>query len=479
MQLRELLQNTEHSKIDKDIEITAVCYDSRKVTPGALFVAIRGFQTDGHRFIKDAIEKGASAILAEEAGEYPVPLILCPDTRKALSEVSAAFYGNPADQLKIIGITGTNGKTSTSCLIKQVLDLIGIKTGLIGTNQNIIGDRVLPAARTTPESLELQKMFREMVDAGVTHVIMEVSSHSLVLGRVHGITFHEAVFTNLTQDHLDFHGTMEAYAESKAILFQNARHGVINRDDSYAETILEKANCPVITYGTESACDIKAENIRLSQRGVIFSVKHQGIDHEVRVGIPGMFSVYNALSAIAACLDMGIPMEDIIKGLLLAKGVKGRAEVVPILAPYTVIIDYAHTPDGLENIINAVRGFAKGRVITLFGCGGDRDKTKRPIMGTYAGKLSDFCIVTSDNPRTEDPLEILKDIETGMQAYKEKYIVEPDRRTAIAKALSMGKEDDVIILCGKGHETYQILKDKTIDFDERVIVKELMKHAGA
>ncbi|MBQ7037046.1 MAG: UDP-N-acetylmuramoyl-L-alanyl-D-glutamate--2,6-diaminopimelate ligase [Clostridia bacterium] len=478
MRLTELLTSTEHKLIGGDTEITAVTNDSRKVTKGSLFVAVRGYQTDGHAYIEKAIEKGAAAILCEEPVKTDVPCVVCADTRRALAEVGALFYGEPSKKLKIIGVTGTNGKTTTTYLIKQILDLLGYKTGLIGTNQNIIGDEILPAARTTPESIDLQKLFRDMVEKGVTHVIMEVSSHSLALSRTHGIVFHEAVFTNLTQDHLDFHETMENYMEAKAKLFSQSRHGVINLDDPWGEKILEKAECPVMTFGTKKAADLFGENIRLSERGVIVSTKLGGEKYEIRLGIPGMFSVYNALSATAACLGMGIPMDDILKGLVLAKGVKGRAEVVPLSAPYTVLIDYAHTPDGLENIIKTVRGFAKGRVITMFGCGGDRDRTKRPIMGEVAASLSDFSVVTSDNPRTEDPMAIIRDIEEGLSAYKDKYHVVANRKEAIRYAMGMAREGDVIILAGKGHETYQILKDETIDFDERAIVKEIFKDAG-
>lgn len=478
MRLSELLGKTEHVLRGEDVSIRAITYDSRKVVPGSLFVAVRGYNTDGHKYIDKAIEMGAAAILAEEDGGWDVPTAVCPDTRRGLAEVGAQFYGNPAEKLKIIGVTGTNGKTTTTYLIKQVLDLLGYKTGLIGTNQNIIGDRAVPAARTTPESLDLQEMLHDMVEAGVSYVIMEVSSHSLALSRTHGIHFHEAVFTNLTQDHLDFHETMENYMECKALLFSQARHGVINIDDAYGAEILKRAKCPVMTYGVENKADILGENIRLSERGVIVSTALGDMQYEIRLGIPGMFSVYNALSATAACLGMGIPMEDILKGLVLAKGVKGRAEVVQIPAPYTVLIDYAHTPDGLENIIKTVRGFAKNRVITLFGCGGDRDKTKRPIMGEIAASLSDRVVVTSDNPRTENPAEIILDIEKGMTAYKDKYDVVENRREAIRYAMEIAREGDVIILAGKGHETYQILKDETIDFDERAIVKEIYKNAG-
>ncbi len=478
VRLSELLKNTEHTLFGGDTDITAVTYDSRKAVPGSLFIAVRGFATDGHAYIEKAVANGAAAILAEENGNWGVPVAVCPDTRRGMAEVGARFYGCPAEKLKIIGVTGTNGKTTTTYLIKQVLDLLGYKTGLIGTNQNIIGDIATPAARTTPESLDLQKMLHDMVEAGVSHVIMEVSSHSLALSRTHGIRFHEAVFTNLTQDHMDFHETMENYMECKAKLFSQARHGVINADDAYGAKMKALSACPIMTYGMDSDSDLKGCNIRLSERGVICSTTIGSTNYEIRLGIPGKFSVYNALAATAACLGMGIPMEDILKGLVLAKGVKGRAEVVPIAAPYTVLIDYAHTPDGLENIIGAVRGFAKGRVITLFGCGGDRDKTKRPIMGEIAASLSDYAVVTSDNPRSEDPAAIIRDIEAGMTEYREKYTVVENRREAIRRAMQLAKDGDVIILAGKGHETYQILKDGTIDFDERAIVKEIFKDAG-
>ncbi len=478
MRLSELLKNTEHVIYGEDVDISAITYDSRNVAPGSLFVAVRGFSTDGHDYIEKAISAGAAAILAEEKGEWNVPVAVCPDTRKGLAEVGAQFYGCPAEKLRIIGVTGTNGKTTTTYLIKQVLDLLGYKTGLIGTNQNIIGDRIETASRTTPESLDLQKMLSEMVAGGVSHVVMEVSSHSLALSRTHGIHFYEAVYTNLTQDHLDFHETMQQYMEAKAKLFRQARHGVINLDDAFGKKMKELAACPVQTYGVENPCDIKGENIRLSERGVICTTTVGGVPYEVRLGIPGMFSVYNALAATAACLGMGIPMEDILKGLVLAKGVKGRAEVVHIAAPFTVIIDYAHTPDGLDNIIRTVQGFAKGRVITLFGCGGDRDKTKRPIMGEIAARLSDYVVVTSDNPRTESPAAIIRDIEKGMEAYKEKYTVVENRKEAIRTAMQLANAGDVIILAGKGHETYQILKEGTIEFDERAIVKEIYKNAG-
>ena len=475
MKLSEILNGIEYTLTGGDVEITSVEYDSRKIKAGSLFVAVKGYQTDGHLYIDKAIENGAAAVLYEDGeAKTGAAFAKCADTRAGLSVAAANFYENSASRLKIIGVTGTNGKTTTTTLIKNILDLKGYKTGLIGTNKNIIGDEVRKAERTTPESSDLHALFNEMEKKGVTHVVMEVSSHALALYRTYGINFEVGVFTNLTQDHLDFHETMENYCEAKAILFTQAKSGAVNTDDKWSGNIIEKSTCPVITYGIDSDADLKAENVRMSEKGVIFDVKYKNLTQEIRLGIPGKFSVYNALAAISACLQLGIGLEDIAKGLVLAKGVKGRAEIVPLPAGYTVLIDYAHTPDGLENIINTVQDFAKGDVITVFGCGGDRDRTKRPKMGAIAGRLSDRVIVTSDNPRTEDPDAIIKDILEGMTEFSN-YEVEPDRTKAIGRALKIAKEKDVIILAGKGHETYQILKDKTIDYDERKIVKELFE----
>lgn len=473
MKLSEILKNVPCKLSGFDCEITSVEYDSRKVKPGSLFVAICGFETDGHFYVENAVKNGAAAVLAQREVLADVPVIYTEDTRRGLALSGAAFYGNSADRLKIIGVTGTNGKTTVTYLVKKILELAGIKAGIIGTNQNIVGDEVLEAGRTTPESLDLHELFKKMEDAGASHVIMEVSSHALALSRTYGINFEVGAFTNLTRDHLDFHKTFEEYYKAKSKLFSQCRRGAVNIDDEYGERMTRDSEAPVMTYGISEKADIRAENIRLSERGVIFDVQYDGKTHEVRLGIPGKFSVYNALTAITICLELGIDFEDIVKGLILAKGVKGRAEVVPLTAPFTVIIDYAHTPDGLENIIKTVRGFARGRVITVFGCGGDRDKTKRPIMGDLAGALSDFVVVTSDNPRTENPALIIKDILEGMKAHEGKYIAVEDRTKAIKYAMENAKEGDVIILAGKGHETYQILSTGKIDYDERVIVKNI------
>ncbi len=470
MRLDKLLEESgEHAAgVFGDIEITDIEYDSRKVSPGALFVAVKGFKSDGHKFIKNAAEKGAVFTVGEEELDIDNYLRV-KDSRKFLAAASKAFFGKSCDRLKIVGITGTNGKTTSTYLIKSILEMNGKKCGLIGTNQILVGNKELPSERTTPESRELHELFKRMEDEGAEYVIMEVSSHSLALDRVYGIEFETAVFTNLTRDHLDFHITMDNYADAKSVLFERSRHAVINIDDKYASVMLSKAK-NVIRYSIDNESDLRAENVKLSERGVIFDASFEGVQTHYRLGIPGRFSVYNALGAIGAALSLGLDAEKIEKGLVLARGVKGRLEVVPTVTDYTVIIDYAHTPDGLENVIKTVKGFAKGRVLTLFGCGGDRDRTKRPIMGKIAEDLSDTAIVTSDNPRTEEPSAIIKEILEGMT--KDNHVTIENRIEAIGYALDTAKKGDVVVLCGKGHETYQILGTEKVHFDEREIVKE-------
>lgn len=476
MRLKDIVVNTDAliGAHLEEAEITDVCYDSRKVKPGALFVAIKGFKSDGHQFIGKALEMGAACIVGEE-DRCEEGYIKVADTRKFLAAASKNFFGCCVDKMKVVGITGTNGKTTTSYLIKQILELKGHKCGLIGTNQILIGNEAIDSERTTPESRELHELFKRMYESGAEYVVMEVSSHSLELDRVYGIEFEVGIFSNLTRDHLDFHVTMDNYAQAKAKLFAISKNAAINADDEYAPVMLKEAK-NVITYSIEKDSDLKAEAIKLRERGVTFDVNFKGEERQLRLSIPGRFSVYNALAAASGALCLGISLEDIEKGLVIARGVKGRLEVVPTLTPYTVIIDYAHTPDGLENVINAVRGFAKKRVITLFGCGGDRDNTKRPIMGEIAQRLSDYVIVTSDNPRTEEPLAIMEQITAGMKTGD--YVCIESRRDAIKYALDFAKEGDVVILCGKGHETYQIFKEGTIHFDEREVVKECLRSEG-
>ena len=473
MTLKEIVTNLNCSiSGNTEIDIKGIAYDSRKVKEGYLFIAIKGFETDGHKYIDSAIKNGAVAILGEEDIECDCTYVKTEDSRKALAICAAEFFGHPEKKLKIIALTGTNGKTTTTYLIRQILMLKGLRCDLIGTNQTIIGDEIIESSRTTPESLDLFEIFYKMSESGGEYVVMEVSSHSLELDRVFGITFETAVLTNITQDHLDFHKTMENYANAKAKLFAMSKSAAINTDSDYADVCINNTKGKLITYSVDNDSIIHAENIKMSERGVIFDILFEGESHEMRLGIPGMFSVYNALAAICACINIGVDITDIEKGLVLAKSVKGRIEVVHTNTPYTIIIDYAHTPDGLENIISAVRAFAKARVITVFGCGGNRDATKRPKMGSIAEALSDIAIVTSDNPRCEEPDSIIKDILEGMK--KDNHITVTNRREAIRHAMEIAQEDDIIILAGKGHETYQEIDHIKHDFDERVVVKEIL-----
>lgn len=471
MKLKELLKGTAvlRTAVLMESEIREVCYDSRAVKPGDLFVAIRGYATDGHRYIDKALALGAAAIVCEEAPEG-VPAILVPSSRAALADIAANRFGHPADEMTMIGVTGTNGKTTTTYLIRHILQAQGYKVGLIGTNQNLIGDEVLETERTTPESYELHALFRQMANAGCTHVIMEVSSHSLVLDRVRGIRFAVGAFTNLTQDHLDFHKTMEEYRRAKAILFTMCAHGVMNLDDPVAPQMLADASCDMLTYSAQSDdAALSAKNVQLHADGVDFICAAEGALARVHLGIPGLFSVHNALCALGTAISLGLSLEAAAEALRTAQGVKGRAEVVPVPegVGYTVLIDYAHSPDGVENILRAVRGFSKGRVVAIFGCGGDRDKTKRPKMGALAAQLADFCIVTSDNPRTEKPDAIIADIVAGMTESKTGHEVIADRRAAIVWALDHAKAGDTLVFMGKGHETYQEIDHVKHHLDER------------
>ena len=474
MKLQDLLKGVAvlESTAAPDTEINEVRYDSRAVRPGDLFVAIRGYATDGHQYIGKALEQGAAAIVCEEA-PAGVPVVVVENARRALAEIAANRFGHPADSMVMLGVTGTNGKTTTTYLVKHMLEDAGHKVGLIGTNQNLIGDEVVETERTTPESYELHALFARMRDAGCTHVIMEVSSHSLVLDRVHGIHFAVGAFTNLTQDHLDFHKTMEEYRKAKALLFTISDKGVINLDDPAAGAMLADAKCPCLTFSCEKdAADLTAKNLKLHADGVEFVAATKGDLARVKLPIPGHFSAENALTALGIVLQLGMPLADAAKSLATATGVKGRVEVVPTDTDYTVLIDYAHSPDGVENVLRAVRGFAKGRVVALFGCGGDRDRTKRPKMGKIAADLADFCIVTSDNPRTEDPKAIIDDILEGMKGTKTPMQVIVDRPEAIHWALAHAKKDDIIVLMGKGHETYQEVNHVKHHMDEREIVRD-------
>ena len=481
MKLSELLKDISVVECTANLEtdISAICYDSRKATPGSLFVAISGFASDGNRFIPMAVGKGSVAVVTAKKPVTDVPYILVENDRLALSLLATNFYDCPAKKMKLIGVTGTNGKTSTTLLLKQVLEkTLGAKVGLIGTMENMVGQEVIPTERTTPESLELQQLFDRMQRAGCSHVVMEVSSHALTLDRVGGVRFDVAAFTNLTEDHLDFHKTMDAYCDAKAELFARCDRAVINIDDSYAYRMQEKAACPVIRTSCHVA-DLYAADVVMEAEGISFTAVAGEKRVPVSLPIPGKFTVYNALSVIGIALQLGVSLEDSAKALATVYGVKGRMEVVPTPGtPYSVLIDYSHTPDALENVITSVKNFCKGRVITVFGCGGDRDPIKRPIMGHIGVKLSHIGIITSDNPRTEDPNSIIADILKGVKVADGLYYVVPERRLAIRYAMDIAQKDDIIILAGKGHETYQEINGVKHHLDEREEVAQHLQELG-
>lgn len=477
MKLGELLHNIPILETNADLEqeITGVSYDSRHTSPGDLFIALEGYETDGHRFIPMAREKGAACVLCQKAPQDGGPYVRTGDSRGALAQAGRNWFGDPAGEMTMVGVTGTNGKTTTTYLLKDVLEkAAGAKVGLIGTNQNMVGDEVLHTERTTPESFELQALFRRMADAGCTHVVMEVSSHALCLQRVAGIRFAAGLFTNLSQDHLDFHGSMEDYCGAKALLFRQCEKGVYNADDPWADRVTRDAPCPLSSFG-EKAGELRGENIRLAVDGVDFDACRDGETVPVRVNIPGGFTVYNALGVMAAARELGVSLADSARVLRQSAGVKGRVEVVPVPGEYTVLIDYAVTPDAIENVLATVRDFAKGRVVILFGCGGDRDRGKRPKMGRIAARMADFVVVTSDNPRTEVPGDIIADILPGLEGTETPYVVVEDRVEAIRWAMDHAGPGDVVVLCGKGHETYQEVGHEKRHMDEREIVAEYLK----
>ena len=471
MKLKELLKDIPvlECTADPELEISDVHYDSRKVTEGSLFVAVAGFASDGNRFIPMALGKGAVAVVTAKKPEGAVPYVLVESDRLALALLGCNFYGHPAKAMTMIGVTGTNGKTSTTLLLKQVLEkVLGAKVGLIGTMANMVGDEEIPTERTTPESFDLQALFGRMRTAGCTHVVMEVSSHAITLERIGGTHFDIAAFTNLTEDHLDFHKTMDAYCDAKAELFRRCDKAVINVDDSYSLRILDAAACPVLTTSVTAETGLHAKNLELLSEGISFTAVCGDESAEVHLPIPGKFTVYNALTVMGIAKQLGISLSDCAEALKTVHGVKGRVEVVPTPGtPYSVLIDYAHTPDGLENVLSSVKDFCKGRLIGVFGCGGDRDPMKRPIMGEIGVRLSDLAIITSDNPRTENPMAIIEDILKGVKQEYGEYIVMEDRRAAIRYAMDIAKKDDIIVLAGKGHETYQEIHGVKYHLDER------------
>lgn len=457
-----------------ELEITGITCDSRQVKPGYAFVCIVGAVSDGHNYAETAVKSGACVIITERDTGAENQIIV-PNTHAAYADMCAKWFGEPAKDLKLLGVTGTNGKTSVTYMLKQIIEKAGYKVGLIGTIQNMIGDEIIATHNTTPNAYELNSLFALMKAKGCTYVIMEVSSHALDQCRVYRLDFEAAMFTNLTQDHLDYHITMENYLNAKKKLFKMCRTAIINSDDSYAQKIMEGLDCKVVTYSTGNDSTYSAKGINYHPTGVDYEfVSDTAIEH-IKVGTGGRFTVYNSLCAVSCAVEIGIPLGTAASALAEMRGVKGRAEVVPTGRDFTVIIDYAHTPDGLKNILSTFRECKKNRLIVVFGCGGDRDKTKRPIMGNIAVHFADFAVVTSDNPRTEEPGAIIKDILEGMKGCATPYKVIENRIEAIKYAISIALPDDIVVLAGKGHETYQILKTGTIHLDEREVVAEALK----
>jgi len=479
MLLKDLTEGLKVSDIkgNIDIEVSGIAYDSRKVKSGYVFVCIDGKTTDGHEYVAQALDNGAVAFVVQKDVAMPesITVVKTDDTRYALACMSDTYYGHPSRKFSLTGITGTKGKTTTTFMLKSVLEAAGRKTGLVGTLGSRIGERTLYTERTTPESYDLQSLFAEMVEENVENVVMEVSSQGLALHRVSCCNYEIGVFTNLTKDHIGAkeHSSMEDYFKAKSKLFKMCKKGLVNIDSEYAPRLIKEAECDVLTFGIEKDADIKAEDIKKHPQSVEFKVTSPWYSGEIIINIPGKFSVYNALSAIGVCGLLNIPFEAVKSGLEKVQ-VPGRAELVNTGRDFSIMIDYAHTPDSLENILQTVRDYAPGRVVCMFGCGGDRDMTKRPMMGEIAGRIADFTIITSDNPRTEEPSAIVKEIEEGIARTSGKYISIVDRHEAISYAIHNAEKGDVIVLAGKGHETYQTFKDKTLHFDEREVVREIL-----
>ncbi|MFQ6131129.1 MAG: UDP-N-acetylmuramoyl-L-alanyl-D-glutamate--2,6-diaminopimelate ligase [Armatimonadota bacterium] len=493
MPLNRLLAQTPDVRLagDRHTPITAICMDSRQARPGCLFVAVRGLTTDGHRFIPEAVRAGAAAVAYEDEtavaalGEDVVRLHV-PDTRRFAALAATAFYGTPSAELTLIGVTGTNGKTTVTHLLEAIFRAAGASTGLIGTLGRRIGGQSLPAERTTPEAPEIQALLRRMADEGVTHVALEVSSHGLALHRTLGCKFDAAVFTNLTQDHLDFHADLDDYLESKLRLFtdyaQAARPdkdlvGVVNLDDAGGRQIAARARCRLFTYAIEADADLRAADLALDAHHTRFQLELADRRTEATVPSVGRFSVYNALAAAACALALDVDADTIVAALANAPSVPGRFELVDEGQPFRVVVDYAHTPDGLANVLRAARDLTDGRLICVFGCGGDRDHDKRPRMGRVVGELADLAIVTSDNPRSEEPDDIIAQILPGLNGAH--YLVEVDREQAIRRGLESCRPGDLLLIAGKGHETYQIFRDRTVEFDDRAVARNILRSLSA
>jgi UDP-N-acetylmuramoyl-L-alanyl-D-glutamate--2,6-diaminopimelate ligase len=485
MKLREIadLLTIKKTEGNMDIELTGLQMDSRKVEKGHLFICvpgIRGFLEDRHSYASDAVARGAVALIVERDVEVDVPKIFVKDARYAMAVIASHFYGYPSHEMKLIGITGTNGKTTTSYILEKLLADYGQQTGLMGNNGIKINKQLYPTDINTQEPPTLQQNLRKMRDFDTNYCIMEVTSQGLDMGRVVGCHFRTAIFTNLTQDHLDYHGTFVEYRNTKGLLFsrlgntfdpKNKQYAILNADDPAYEYYRKITTAQVVSYGMNDHSDVKASQINLTSKGITFKISSFVGDVDVALPLIGKFNIYNTLAAVAAALVEGVPLVSIKKSLSEMTSVSGRMDLVNAGQDYLVVVDYAHTPDALENVLSSLKEFATGKILTVFGCGGDRDITKRPIMGEIAGKMSDFVIVTSDNPRSEDPVKILKDIEDGMpKTSSYKLIV--DRSEAIRQAIQMATSNDIVLIAGKGHETYQIFKDETIHFDDR---EEAMK----
>lgn len=484
MILKELIKNLKYIKLigNKNVEISHLTIDSRKVKKGSMYGAIKGFNVDGHKFIKNCIENGASLIVCEDLEDFciddNVAILQVENTRKALAIIAKNFYNNPTKNINLIGVTGTNGKTSTTYFLEQILLEYKKTVGIIGTIEIRENGKKMEfdfSTSTTPDTIELNELFSTMVSDNIDNIVMEVSSHALELHKVEGCNFNIGIFTNLTQDHLDMHKSMENYLNAKSKLFGMCKVGIINIDDKYAKDIIKNASCKVFTYSIEKESDLQAINIQYFMDRVTFDVKINDKVESFILNIPGRFSVYNALSVIGACLMQNIPIDIIKEGIKNIEGVPGRIQTIPNNKGFNVIVDYAHTPDGLDNIIKAVREFTKGRVITIFGCGGDRDSKKRPIMAEISANLSDYTIITSDNPRSEVPESIIDEIETGIKPITNNYEKITGRREAIYRGVSIAKANDSIIIAGKGHEDYEIFADKTIHFDDTEVAKEALE----
>lgn len=475
MKLSALLKGVETHNAFEDVEIERVTDKEKDNLNNALFICIDGDRFDGHGLAAKALENGAAAVVTERDLKLPRQIVV-DSTRKAYSLIAANFYGRPSERLRLIGITGTNGKTSTAYFIKNTLESMSVKCGLIGTVENDAGTGGKKSVLTTPEPMELQQLFREMVDAGCEYCVMEVSSQALSQDRVFGLHFAAAVLTNITPDHLDYHGSMENYINAKLSLFDNSDAAIVNIDDENNASVLDRIKCPVITCSaSRDSADYTAKNVECGTEGVKYEFVGMDCISRMSLKVLGRFTVYNSLCAAAVCLKLGFDLYDISNAFKNIRPVKGRAEIVEIPRDFTVVIDYAHTPDGLENILNCVRELTNGRIITVFGCGGDRDKTKRGAMGEIAGRLSDIAIITSDNPRTENPILIINDILSGMGKSKAKLVVIENRREAIGFALKKARTGDLVLLAGKGHETYQIIGREKRPFDEREIIREFIK----